>query len=443
VSERLTTPTHESDRPALDLSPLSTRRNFSWALLGNGFYGLCQLGMIAALAKLGDPAMVGQFMLALAICAPVFLLSSLQLRTVQATDARETFSFDEYSALRVRTVSLAFLAVAAIVMGAGYPLTVSLAILGMAAAKALESLSDLYYGLFQQRERLDRVAISLLIKGAVSLAGLAGGVYLTGSVLGAVAGLAAAWAVVLLVYDIPSVRRMRCAAAGTTIERPERLARKAALRKLFLLSLPLGWVALLVSLRVNVPRYFLSGMLGDSALGVFAALAYFMVLGSRVVHCLGQAASSRLAQHWARGDGRGFLRLSLQVSSLCLALGLAALVLAVVLGEEILGLLYGPEYAQEAPVFVILMVAGLCECLSVAFQYLMSAARYLKAQGLLLTISMVVLLVSLSTLVPQHGLKGAALALLASHLVEAAGGLVVMLYVAASALPANEGSRAA
>jgi len=50
---------------------------------------LCHLPVrdVSALAKLGNASMVGQYALALAIAAPVFMLTNLQLRAVQATDA--------------------------------------------------------------------------------------------------------------------------------------------------------------------------------------------------------------------------------------------------------------------------------------------------------------------------------------------------------------------
>src|SRR3982750_880645 len=65
-------------------APVSLRRNFVETLFGNLVYAGCQWGVLVALAKLGNPQVVGVYALALAITSPVMLLSNLQLREVQA-----------------------------------------------------------------------------------------------------------------------------------------------------------------------------------------------------------------------------------------------------------------------------------------------------------------------------------------------------------------------
>src|ERR1700674_1440657 len=83
---------------AVSAPPL--RVSFSWTLAGNVIYALCQFGMLSCLAKLGNASIVGQYALALAIAAPVFMLTNLQLRAVQATDARNEYDFADYFTLR-------------------------------------------------------------------------------------------------------------------------------------------------------------------------------------------------------------------------------------------------------------------------------------------------------------------------------------------------------
>ncbi len=68
--------------------PLSLRRNFAWNLLGETSYSLGQWLLLVLLARLQSPEIVGQFAYALAVTAPVYLLVGLNLRVVQATDAR-------------------------------------------------------------------------------------------------------------------------------------------------------------------------------------------------------------------------------------------------------------------------------------------------------------------------------------------------------------------
>src|SRR5271166_684261 len=94
-----------------EVSALPLRVSFSWTLAGNVIYAACQFGMLSVLAKLGSPSMVGQYALGLAITAPVFMLTNLQLRGVQATDARHEFEFADYFTLRLTATLLGTLVI--------------------------------------------------------------------------------------------------------------------------------------------------------------------------------------------------------------------------------------------------------------------------------------------------------------------------------------------
>ena len=89
------------------------RVSFSWTLAGNVVYAATQFGVLSVLAKLGSAAVVGQYALALAIAAPVFMFTNLQLRGVQATDARQEFGFPDYFTLRTLSTVAGLLAIGA------------------------------------------------------------------------------------------------------------------------------------------------------------------------------------------------------------------------------------------------------------------------------------------------------------------------------------------
>src|SRR5271157_5932336 len=83
---------------AVFLKGLTLRGNFTWTFAGNVVYSRSQWGMLMVLAKLGSPEMVGQFALGLAVTTPIIMFANLQLRGVQATDARREYRFGHYLA---------------------------------------------------------------------------------------------------------------------------------------------------------------------------------------------------------------------------------------------------------------------------------------------------------------------------------------------------------
>ena len=87
-------------------------------------------------------------------------------------------------------------------------------------------------------------------------------------------------------------------------------------------------------------------------------------------------------------------------------------VVALVAGELVLGLMFGPSYAAASEVFVWMMVAGGVAYLGFAFQYTLTAVRSTSIQVVGVALELVVLTLACAWWVPQHGLLGGALALL-------------------------------
>lgn len=398
------------------LPTLSLRANFAWTLAGNIVYAGCQWGMLVALAKLGSPEMVGAFALGLAVTAPVVLFTNLQLRGVQASDAHHEHTFGEYLALRMIMALVALGAIGAIIGGAGYRGEQAWVIAVVGVAKVIESLSDIFYGLLQYHERMDRIAASMMIKGPLSLVALAAGVAITHSVLWGAMGLVVVWALVLAGYDVrngATVLRAAHHTAPTSLRassedsiRPRWDARR--LLRLGRLALPLGFVMMLVSLTTNVPRYFLQHDTGTRELGIFASLSYLMVAGTTVVDALGQSATPRLSKHFAAGDLHAFRTLLARLLGIGALLGGAGVAGGALVGRQALSLLYRPEYALHADVLVWLLAASGVGYLCSVMGYGLTAARRFVVQVPLNLASVAMVALASALLIPRYGLRGAA-----------------------------------
>ncbi len=411
-------------------SGLSLRANFSWTFVGNVFNAGSWFAMTIVLAKLGSPEHVGQFALGLAMTAPIFMFATLRLRDVQATDSKQEYLFGDYLALRLATTALAMLAVVGIVLVSGFQLELALIVVATAASKAVEAISDAFYGLFMQQERLDRIAKSMMIKGPLSLIGLGVGFYLTGSVFWGVMGMVVARAVIMLGYDIrnaaltlnPSLKLI-----GNIIptELPRARWHAATLAKLVWFTLPLGFVTMLISFNTNVPRYFIEAHLGSYQLGIFAAITALQKAVPTVVQALGRSASPRLAKYYAANNVEAFRRLALRLVGMGVLLGSAGVLVAVVAGRQILTLFYGPEYALPL-LFVLVMIDAGLDYTSTMLLSVITSARYLRVQLPLYLLTTGTVALGCFLLVPSGGLQGAAVAVIISEVVRLVGSSAVV-----------------
>jgi O-antigen/teichoic acid export membrane protein len=428
-------------QPQLRSSPhrLTLQANFLWTLSGNVVYTACQWAILVVLAKLGTPQMVGEFALALAITAPVVIGAGLSLRSIQATDALSQYHFGDYLSLRLLTTVAAGAVIVGIVRFSDYGWHTVAIIFVVGLAKAFESISDIFYGLLQQHERMDRIALSMMIKGPLSLVALTVTIYLSGDLLLGVCGLAVAWLLLLIVYDVRNgasvLRKSASNSEQTSIKSAWVLTRRLqlswrprALVALTLLALPVGIVMALISVNTNIPRYFIEHDLGIWDLGIFAALAYPLAAGATIVNALGQSAAPRLARNYADRDYRTFSSLMCKLLCLGLAIGIGGVLLVWLAGRPILLLFYQPEYADSVGVFLWLGVAAGIGYVASLLGYAMTAARYFRAQLPVFLITTLVTAAGCAILIPRYQLSGAAIALLLAAICQAMGSAAVIIH---------------
>lgn len=397
------------------LLAFSVDSNVFWILVGNIVYAGSQWGLLVILAKFGSPEMVGQFVLGLAICTPIFVLTSLKLRVAQATDARNEYQFEDYLALRLLSTLGAMVVLAVVLLWSPYQGKVALVVLLVALAKALESISDVIYGVFQKQERLDKMAISMVTRGAGSVLVLGIAIYFFQDLVLSLLVLVMWWAIVLVGYDGPACRRIleRYWGGG------QRFVPRwnwIILRSLFWLSLPLGVEVMLNSLSIYIPRYYVELQLGEAALGYFGAIAQLPLAGIIFVNSIGQAGTARLAKYHVE-DRDTFNASLVKLVAVSLLLGLLGVIVCILIGRELLAVLYRPDYAEYSDLLVWLMLAAGMSYVVGALRFGLSAARIFRAQVLISALASLGTLVGCHYLVPRYGLIGGAYGWIAGTLV--------------------------
>lgn len=397
----------------------SLRSNFIWNTAGCAVFALSQWGILMVFAKLGNPTLVGQLVYGIAITTPLFVVTSLQLRSIQATDANSRYALGQYVGLRMLTTVAALIiagVVAAIMWVSGSQS--ALIILSWAFAKAFDSGSDALYGLFQQSERMDYVGVSLILRGFLAVASVAILFRTSHSAPIALAGLVVSWGAVFILYDIPVARTLlhqrglsvNALSGMTETLRPVFDPRQ--LRPLCLEAAPLGIVAFLLAFQGQVPRYVVAGLLHTRELGLFSAAAYLTFIGAMLVNALGAPASVRLAQYHIAGARRRFRQLMTKLLLVASVLGIASVIASALAGGRILALLYTNEYSQMAGILTMLCVGGAVSYVASFLGYGMTALHRYRVQVPLFLVVVLITLLSCYYLTRRYGLMGTAAGML-------------------------------
>ena len=386
--------------PAVLGGNTSLRRDFAWTLAGNLVYAGCQWGMVMALAKLSTATAVGQFALGMAVTAPIFLFSNLNLRAILATDTSHEFPFRAYLRLRLLTTAAALGLALATVLAGGYRPETAAFIALVAMAKTVESVSDVYYGLRQLQRRMRRIAISMMLRGVFSLSILTGILALGGTPAEAVASMGAVWLAVLLGYDLRE--------AGPLHSSGPAACPSGMLWRMAKVSLPLGLTAMLLSFNTNIPRYFLERSRSERDLGIYSALAFFVLAGGTVMNAMCQSAMTRLAHSYRQGRREEFRRLLMRLAGVAAAMGTLGLALSAAAGRDLLLLLYRSEYADHAAILTLLMFGGMIQYFGACFGTAVTAMRMFHVQMRIHAATSALTLACAWPLIHNWGMAGAA-----------------------------------
>ncbi|MBF0232966.1 MAG: lipopolysaccharide biosynthesis protein [Desulfamplus sp.] len=422
-------PIHKTMQDTKKLEVSSLKTNVCWTFLGNVVYVACQWGMLIAIAKLSDPEAVGKFAIGVAITSPVIMFLQLQLRAVQATDAKGEYKFEEYLGLRIICVIIGMIVILGVSYIASYPVDTFFVILSVGILKSIESISDIFYGLMQRYEQMIFVAKSKMFKGPLMLVALSSILYLTNTVFLAVVGGSIIAFLIVLFYD----RRVASLIFNNfrkekpyykIIGNKNDLSHIFHFKKLLKLSvhaLPLGIVMALITLNVNIPRYFVEIYFGEVQLGYFVAMAYLIVAGNVVISALGQSCSPRLATYFLNKNKKKYIILLVKLVLIGTLVGIAGILLSSLLGDKILTLIYNYEYSKYHDVFIYLMIVGALSYIAAFLGFGITAARYFIVQMPLFFIVSFSITISSLLFIPKFALKGAAMSLGVGAIVQILG----------------------
>lgn len=402
------------------LSPLSLKVNFVWTFLSNGLVAVCQLGLLTLLLREAGDATTGQYILALAISAPVFMFAGLDLRTLQATDSHSEVRFIEYLSLRLICGLIALAIVPATAFAWGYRDGTLAVIAGVGLGRFFLLIGDTFNGLMQQSERMDRVAHSIVLKGLLSTIILGATFLITGNLVAAVFAEATTRFLVLAFYDLPLGRRLASQQGSDELSLSSlRSVQPTRLTKLTLRSLPLAFKVMLVSLDTHVTRYFVSGMASLSAVGVFGPIASGAAAGSMVGKALNQSVSAKLGRLASANEPRPFLDFVRKLQLLYLALGAVGIAVTMLIGGPLLALVR-PDLLAYQTVLTLVVVSVALDLQNGIVDMSLVAARRIAPLAPACGLSVATSAICCWFLIPAYGLAGAAMAMIVGRIMRMA-----------------------
>ncbi len=410
------------------------RDHFLWLTAGMAAAAAFRLLLVVLLAR-RDAEILGQYSLAVAIATPLVIFSRMRLRSLQASQTHGKYCFGHYASLTLLGSLCSLGIVAAIALGSRQDLGMLGVILLVTAGLIFESGSELCYGQFQQRQQMELIGRSMVLRatfsGIVALWWMGCGF----SVYVVLTGICCVGVLTWLGYDLRQLRRILTETDDENVggAQPNGSIRPIweheTLWRLSVTAIPLAIGGALASFNLNVPRYFLESTAGLKQLGIFSAIATLMIPGSMVTLAMTQAALPRLARCMLPGRRSEARALALRLLSLSGFIGGAFFVLFATAGDWLVSAVYSSDYAGHSVEICLLAAAAAVTYFGYALVVVIVADQRFRTIALVHAVSLFVVLGGSAAVIGEYSIFGAAAILLTNAVCTTTIMLVIVAYI--------------
>lgn len=374
--------------------------------LWNTASGMINAGQSAVIlifisACLGVEA-AGVFSIAYAVANLLMTIAKYGIRNYQVTDVMEKYTFQEYFAMRLVTtvgtfVFLLFYLWYKYQFG-GYSLEKVVIVCLIVVWKFVDAIEDVYYGMYQQRGRLDIGAKAYTIRLLFSTV-----VYCILIVCGG--SMQAATGIMLLLSILCAWAVIRYSLSNFKLHN-QKLSGKNVLKLLYE-GLPLCIGTSLSIYIGNLPKYLIDSYMDEKVQAYFGFImmpAFVIVVLNNFIY---QPIIRGLAELWESGKKQQFTGRILKQYIIVLGLTGIVVVAGALLGIPVLSLLYSVDLSAYKAEFIILLIGGGLYALASFIMVPITIIRFQKCIAVGYVLASVVSFLLGRYLVINHGIFGA------------------------------------
>ena len=384
------------------------RRAFLW----NTASGMINAGQSAIvlifIAHFLTKTDAGVFTIAIALANLAMIVGKYGLRVYQVTDIEDQYSFNQYFTSRLITSLFAFLLTVGYIAfqfyGGSYSIEKSLVVLIICMWKIIDSVEDVYYGMYQQKGRLDigaklytwRLLIStllmcLLITLKVSL--------LTSSIVAFISSLIMVFVFIAMTIENFNLDKIKIDFVNV--------------KQILIVCFPLFLAATLSIYIANSPKYLIDWYLDDNAQAIFGYLmmpAFTIMVINQFIY---QPIIRDLGELWQQEDKKPFVKRVLIQYLVVAAITLLVIIVGVTIGIPILSCFYNTDLSNYKVDFIILLLGGGVYALSSFIMVPLTAMRLQKLLAFGFVAVSIASIVLGMVLIQKAGVRGATLLYLA------------------------------
>ena len=393
----------------------SFRKNVIWNTLGTGLNTFLSLFFLIMVTRINGLDEAGIFAFSFSSACLFFILGIYAGRIYQVTD-HTNINDKEFIVNRIFTSGSILIVAIVFLLFKDYSWHKNFVFVVLALYKALESFSDVLYGVMQKNERLDIVGKSYLIKSILSIIVFLVVDLLTHDIVLSSLSMLILCLLVTLIYDYKN--------ANVFIKIKDKV-KSENVKKIFKSGFLVFIIAFISVFILNIPKYVIDQYLDNEAQAIFGIIimpATVITLFSQFVIYPMLTKISKLCKD---KDKKGVFSLVSKMLLLVVGFGILCIIGAYIIGIPILELIYNVKLTDYKMSLAIVLLASTISVSAGMLQPFLIAIRKNFVQVVLGTITIIIEIILSIIFIKNYGINGAVYAYLTAMIINA-----IMFYIA-------------
>jgi len=394
----------------------SERDIYIWNLVGSLANALFSVVILMLVTRSLEENQTDIFSIAWSISQLMIIIGTFQIRTYQATDIKGKYSFKQYFLFRVLTIVLMLVSSLLYVWFKGYDLYKSGIVFIMCVIRAIEALSDVYEGWFQQKERLDLAGKVITYRVIISTVVFGASLVIIGNLFVSCILLTLCYLGTFLLYNMRYSAQVPEMCLGQKESRPSKW-----ILNIFIEGLPIFVNAFLTMSTMNAPKMAIDSAIegGIMSGGVQTAFNILFMPASfiNLAYIVFRPMITKMAIAWNQGRKKVLVSILIKIEMCLLGVGVVILVGAALLGIPVLSLFYGIDLSDYNVHLLVVIIGGCFYTFSSVFDNALVAMRKQNILVISYIITWVYIQMVANKMVQYWGIMGESMAYATAMLV--------------------------
>ena len=400
---------------------VTPQKVFFWNILGSMSSAVVSVILLFIVTRTLNSTSADIYSFAYAIANLFVILASFQVRDFQATDIREKYSFDTYFVTRIiSNIAMVLLLVTYLIFNPNTHSNVGI-IFWVSFFRVSEALSDVFQGLFQQKERLDIAGKSLFLRNTLSTIVFALTLVISKNLLWSVISQTISSFVFIALFDYPNSKLFHKLNPVNVYF--------SDIISVLKDCLPLFINAFLLVSIYNQPKYALNdifnqGLIGNGVQRDFSIL-FTPIFAMNLMIVFLRPMITQLAVFLEEKKISHFITYKNNLFKILLGTCTFIFLLGIFLAIPVLNIVYGTDLGQYKTSFIVLLLGGIASTFSTVCDNILTVFRKQRYLVISFIVGYIVSLLTAKPLVSKFEIFGASLSFLCSMVAWLVASLVI------------------